>query len=388
MRMDSPPGGGSVDTASLSTAISTTNSTAVVLSTSTSTGLSTLTSGLTSLSTSTSTGINSLSTALSTTNSTAVVLSTSASTGFSLRKPLLAATLDLYVATTGSDSNNGTSVGTPFLTLTKALTVAATYDLSVYGVHIHIADGDYSAEGGWYWDSAPGCSVDGNNLTITGNTTTPANVVIGDPSVRVGFVLLQGVKTTSINANYATANISMANCQCVYAYASGGYIFAQVANTFAGNEWAAIGVENRGRFRATGTITVSGTPAYSDGFVWAETDAIVDLASATISGSSTGKRFVGAKAATIYAPGTGFTGLPGNADGTLATGAQYNSTAALNNMISLPVTVANLPAASTQLKGTRATATDATATTFMSTVAGGGANIVPVFCDGTNWLIG
>ena len=32
--------------------------------------------------------------------------------------------------------------------------------------------------------------------------------------------------------------------------------------------------------------------------------------------------------------------------------------------------------------------TDATATTFLSTVAGGGANKVPVVSDGTNWLIG
>jgi hypothetical protein len=33
-------------------------------------------------------------------------------------------------------------------------------------------------------------------------------------------------------------------------------------------------------------------------------------------------------------------------------------------------------------------ATDANATTFLSTVAGGGANKVPVVSGGTNWLIG
>jgi hypothetical protein len=53
-----------------------------------------------------------------------------------------------------------------------------------------------------------------------------------------------------------------------------------------------------------------------------------------------------------------------------------------------PQTVAQLPAAATGIKGARATVTDATATTFLSTVAGSGANIVPVFCNGTNWLIG
>jgi hypothetical protein len=53
-----------------------------------------------------------------------------------------------------------------------------------------------------------------------------------------------------------------------------------------------------------------------------------------------------------------------------------------------PQTVAQLPAAATALKGARATVTDANATTFLSVVAGSGANIVPVFCNGTNWLIG
>lgn len=50
--------------------------------------------------------------------------------------------------------------------------------------------------------------------------------------------------------------------------------------------------------------------------------------------------------------------------------------------------VSGLPAAATALKGYRAYVNDANATTFASIVAGGGANIVPVYCDGTNWRIG
>ena len=49
-------------------------------------------------------------------------------------------------------------------------------------------------------------------------------------------------------------------------------------------------------------------------------------------------------------------------------------------------TVANLPAAPPAY--TRAMVTDANATTFASVVAGGGANIVPVYFDATNWRIG
>lgn len=55
---------------------------------------------------------------------------------------------------------------------------------------------------------------------------------------------------------------------------------------------------------------------------------------------------------------------------------------------SYDTTVAALPAAAAGNKGQRRHVTDANATTFASTVAGGGANIVPVFSNGTNWIIG
>ena len=52
------------------------------------------------------------------------------------------------------------------------------------------------------------------------------------------------------------------------------------------------------------------------------------------------------------------------------------------------LTVATLPAAATAGAGARAFVSDANATTFASIVAGGGANNVPVYSDGTNWRIG
>ena len=53
--------------------------------------------------------------------------------------------------------------------------------------------------------------------------------------------------------------------------------------------------------------------------------------------------------------------------------------------------VADLPTASTALAGTRAAVSNSnTAYTagIGATVAAGGSNIVPVFCNGTNWVIG
>lgn len=56
-----------------------------------------------------------------------------------------------------------------------------------------------------------------------------------------------------------------------------------------------------------------------------------------------------------------------------------------------PLTVATLPAAASTLIGARAVVTDSNAALTAgigAVVAGGGANKVPVFCDGSNWRIG
>lgn len=52
------------------------------------------------------------------------------------------------------------------------------------------------------------------------------------------------------------------------------------------------------------------------------------------------------------------------------------------------VAVGSLPSCAAGTQGARLMVTDANATTFWSIVASGGANIVPVTCDGTNWRIG
>ena len=60
-----------------------------------------------------------------------------------------------------------------------------------------------------------------------------------------------------------------------------------------------------------------------------------------------------------------------------------------NKPVQLPVyTVATLPSPASAYTYCKAFVSDATATTFASIVAGGGANKVPVYCDGTNWRIG
>jgi len=61
--------------------------------------------------------------------------------------------------------------------------------------------------------------------------------------------------------------------------------------------------------------------------------------------------------------------------------------------VTTPIAVAFLPggasnAGNAAVSGMRYIVNDATATTFVSTVAGGGANTVPVYYNGSNWVIG
>ena len=68
--------------------------------------------------------------------------------------------------------------------------------------------------------------------------------------------------------------------------------------------------------------------------------------------------------------------------------ANYAQSYRANYFYSTPTTVATLASAATAGSGARAFVNDATATTFASIVAGGGANPVPIYSDGTNWRIG
>jgi hypothetical protein len=71
-------------------------------------------------------------------------------------------------------------------------------------------------------------------------------------------------------------------------------------------------------------------------------------------------------------------------------GSAFSSLRAGTSKLSV-LTVATLPVAATAGAGTRSFVSDATVTHALgvgTTVAGGGANFVPVYTDGTNWIIG
>lgn len=82
---------------------------------------------------------------------------------------MLGASLDYYVATTGSDTlNDGRTASTPFATIQHAINVAQTFNLNGYSVTIHVANGVYIGQ-----TVAPPMNGSGS-INILGNEATPS----------------------------------------------------------------------------------------------------------------------------------------------------------------------------------------------------------------------
>jgi hypothetical protein len=212
-------------------------------------------------------------------------------------------------------------------------------------------------------DTALDSNTTGSNNTaagynaLTGNTDGIQNVAVGsqaldantsgDYNVAVGYDALSAATTVNYNTGigYRALNATVTGA----------------GNTAVGSDALLLttGSNNTAVGYAAGNSLTTGSNNTVIGY-----DA--DVSSATVSNEVT----IGNSSVTsLRVPGL-----------TLTAGLKW-----INNGTQ---TVAALVAAGTAGAGARAVVTDANATTFHAIVAGGGANVVPVFSDGTNWRIG
>lgn len=251
-------------------------------------------------------------------------------------RELLTAARTYYVATTGSDSNDGLSAGAPFLTIQKAVDVVCSIDGGVQAVTISVADGTYTA------GVALKAPVGSGTFTIQGNTTTPANCVISPTSGSAitangaGKWTIKGVKLTTTSAGRGIIALG-SSTQLSISYIEFGsvnYEHIYLSNGAAlsiGGAWAISGsaiahilVSSGGQFNAGGiTCTITNTPAFSNGFATASNLGVIVVVSLTFSGSATGKRYDATTNGVIQTYGGGASYFPGNASGTTATGGVY-----------------------------------------------------------------
>ena len=189
-------------------------------------------------------------------------------------------------------------------------------------------------------------NTDGIQNTAVGSAALDANTG-GDYNTAVGYSAL----TTATTANYNTAT----GYRALNATATGAGNTANGADALL----LATGANNTAVGYAAGNALTTGSNNTIIGY-----DA--DPSSATVSNEIT---LGNTNVTSLRVPGL-----------TLTAGAKWINSGTQ--------TVGALVAAGTAGAGARAVVTDANATTFHAIVAGGGANVVPVFSDGTNWRIG
>ena len=250
----------------------------------------------------------------------------------SLARIKLTADTTYYVATTGNDSTGDGSVGNPWLTIQKAIAwVASNIDGGSWAITIQVAAGTYAS-----------CILrpllGSGAYTLNGDTITPANVIISasagacvvgssTPWVVRGFTFVNsagnGVQT-SAGASLTLGNNTFGACSGRHMAVYEGKINVSDNYTITGNSYAHWLVQGASSSITCNqrTITISGTPAFTI-FAEASTLGAMILWNNTFSGSATGKRYQGVLNAVINAFGAGTSYLPGNAAGTVATGAQY-----------------------------------------------------------------
>lgn len=258
----------------------------------------------------------------------------------------LAANRNYYVANTGSNSNDGLTVGTPFLTIQKAVDVYFTeIDPAGYTVTVLVDDG--TDTGGINITSPTPYDTDSNNgaLIIQGNLTTPANCIIsttgstipiaarsGGAVIYIGGFKLTNSGTASLVAA-ANNSLIQINGLMDFGACGGSHISAirgSTVNIAANYNITAaavkhINVESNSmvNYTSASTVTITGTPAFSTAFA-SVSNSRLDVTNATYSGSATGIRYALDNAATVRGA-TSSTFFPGDASGTMTAGCAYNN---------------------------------------------------------------
>lgn len=256
----------------------------------------------------------------------------------------LAANRTYYVRTDGSDGNNGlaNSSGGAFLTIQKAIDTVAALDLSIYNVTIQVADGTYTGT-----VTVTGPWVGSGSVTLQGNTTTPANVVITTAaagaaalSVQLGGRLsVAGFKLVSSGTGPTAGLKSSGSAILVTGAMDFGAANRQMQATVSGTITFGTGItynisaaavthifcSSSGNFVIEGcTVTTTGTVAFSGAFVTSSFLGGVFIDGNNFaSASATGSRYSITANGVLYTAGAATTYLPGNAAGSTGSGGQY-----------------------------------------------------------------
>lgn len=265
----------------------------------------------------------------------------------SYQKEVLTGNRTYYVRTDGADTNSGLvdSAGGAFLTVQKAMDIiTSTLDVAGYTVTVQIKDGTYTAGvqiKNW---------VGGGVIVFQGNSGTPANVffnvtgaAIFDASYGIlpGIVRIKDLKTKTTTSGFHIVSRSPGRLQftnivfdaapLAHVVTAGGLIEPYGSYSIIGAAQFHWITDTNGVINVTGadlpspigTITITGTPAFSQ-FAHAEGVSMMAVSGIMFSGSATGTRYgVSGNALIRTGSGASATYLPGNVNGAATEGGQY-----------------------------------------------------------------
>lgn len=256
------------------------------------------------------------------------------------RRELLSANRTYYVRTDGNDSNSGLvdSPSGAFLTISKAVGVVwDTLDLGGFVVTIKIGDGTYTAS-----TTISGSLTGRGDVVLRGNVSSPQNVVIettgnncflvhNRAALFIQDMELRTLTSGSCIAVGASAFLRFQNIRFGQAATGHLAVFESGTIAVAHGDYAIVGSApvhvNAGLSCYLGirsrTITLVGTPNWSTCFVYGASNASILMDGNTFSGGATGKRFQVESNAVLQTFGAAASYLPGNSNGTTATGGQY-----------------------------------------------------------------
>lgn len=246
-----------------------------------------------------------------------------------------------YVSTTGSDSADGKTTGTAFLTIQKAIDVATALDNNGYNVTISVGAGTFTGSNTFKSIYGGGkISIVGAGMASTIISTTAADC-FGSAVQVSGTYALQDMKLTVASSGYCirpgvhgvvefqsidfgTAPVAHLNVGLFsYCRAVGDFT---ISGSSAYHAIVGHGYYYVRKTSGSLVVTVSGTPNFSAHFAYASNGGIIQFpyANTSFSGSATGARYYAETNGIVSTQGGGASFLPGNSSGTTATGGQYN----------------------------------------------------------------
>lgn len=241
-------------------------------------------------------------------------------------RELLSANRIYYVRTDGSNSNTGLAdnAGGAFLTIQKAMDQAfLALDLNGYNVDIVCRTGAATA----FFARNP--QVGRGNITITGDTTTPANCTItaatGDcVEANAATFEVRGFRLVSTTGNGISlqngarvrhGNIEYGTCGLDHVVSTQSTPTQVAANTIIGGAQHHHHIADGSvAFLIGQTLTISGTPAFSERFIGVNSSK-VRWESMTVVGACTGIRFLVHRNSCLDASGALQTAIPGSIPG-------------------------------------------------------------------------